>query len=102
MYLVLDDFPVLFVFLFIPTTVALTRVCPSVRQDDHVLQVGHFRGPKRQNADAPVGSTFRLIVIKEEAETRDGPTIIHDESVFTSTLVQSWFDYQWSIMRVIV
>uniref|UniRef100_A0A8C5HB69 protein-tyrosine-phosphatase n=1 Tax=Gouania willdenowi TaxID=441366 RepID=A0A8C5HB69_GOUWI len=49
-------------------------------QDDYVLEVRHLQCPRWPDPEAPVRNCFELInVLKKEAGTRDGPTVVHDE-----------------------
>ncbi|KAA8593207.1 hypothetical protein FQN60_009323, partial [Etheostoma spectabile] len=64
---------------FTVTLISKDRLCLSNEEQinihDFILEATQWPKP-----DAPISSTFELInVIKEEAATRDGPTIIHDE-----------------------
>ncbi|KAM9377170.1 receptor-type tyrosine-protein phosphatase zeta isoform 6-T6 [Pholidichthys leucotaenia] len=49
-------------------------------QDDFVLEVKHFSAPRWPNPDGPISSTFELLHrVKEESNTSDGPTVVHDD-----------------------
>ncbi|KAM4573489.1 receptor-type tyrosine-protein phosphatase zeta isoform 1-T1 [Odontesthes bonariensis] len=49
-------------------------------QNDHVLEVKHYRASCWPNPDSPISQIFELLsLVKEEISGKDTPTVVHDD-----------------------